>query len=244
MKKKRKKGKPKQSQQSSGRSVAAQPLIEALFVHAGEQFKSSGGFKTTVPTMEKKKIMDESIFEIKNVLSEKEAGSIIEAAEKQGFVNSFQRETRECAHRDNGRIQFYSNIIAESMWDRISPFLPENINGKGPTGLSNNFRLYKYEKGQRFGQHIDESVQVKNGQDWTLYTLLIYLNGPESGLRGGETFFYEEGSRGGAGNVLLSYSPKMGHVLCHIHGEFCLLHEGGEVTSGVKYLMRTDVTYA
>ena len=127
MKKKRKKGKPKQSQQSSGRSVAAQPLIEALFVHAGEQFKSSGGFKTTVPTMEKKKIMDESIFEIKNVLSEKEAGSIIEAAEKQGFVNSFQRETRECAHRDNGRIQFYSNIIAESMWDRISPFLPENI---------------------------------------------------------------------------------------------------------------------
>ena len=39
---------------------------ESLFVHAGEQFKSSGGFKTTVPTMEKKKIMDESIFEIKN----------------------------------------------------------------------------------------------------------------------------------------------------------------------------------
>lgn len=85
---------------------------------------------------------------------------------------------------------------------------------KSPTLISFNiqymlFFLYsRYKVGQRFGQHIDESVNLGDGKR-THYTLLIYLSGglkakakndlsihndssPEP-LVGGETVFY--GSR-------------------------------------------------
>lgn len=46
------------------------------------------------------------------------------------------------------------------------------------------------------------------------------------------------------GKIAASFSPKQGACLVHGHGRQCLLHEGAAVTSGVKYLLRTDVMYA
>lgn len=59
----------------------------------------------------------------------------------------------------------------------------------------------RYTEGQRFGRHIDESVDLGDGSK-TYYTLLIYLSGKGSAkdssaqaLVGGETVFYDQ--RGG-----------------------------------------------
>jgi hypothetical protein len=60
-------------------------------------------------------------------------------------------------------------------------------------------------------------------------------------LRGGETQFYTS-LYGKVPKV--SVSPVMGRLLLHGHGHRCLTHEGAEVTSGVKYLLRTDVLYS
>ena len=64
----------------------------------------------------------------------------------------------------------------------------------------------RYVPGQRFGRHIDESVQLAQGKQ-TRYTLLIYLAGsgsmvsskgkaasqqPAGQLQGGATVFYGE----------------------------------------------------
>ena len=46
--------------------------------------------------------------------------------------------------------------------------------------------LRRYGRGQKFGQHYDDAVQVAHGE--TAYTVLIYLD--SSGLVGGETVFY------------------------------------------------------
>lgn len=58
----------------------------------------------------------------------------------------------------------------------------------------------RYTEGQRFGRHIDESVNLRDGSK-TYYTLLIYLSGKGSakdssgqGLVGGETVFYDQRS--------------------------------------------------
>ena len=75
-------------------------------------------------------------------------------------------------------------------------------------GILCAFYLFRYKVGQRFGRHIDESVNLGDGKR-THYTLLIYLSGaakaktktdPNSQkdsssepLVGGETVFY--GSR-------------------------------------------------
>lgn len=52
----------------------------------------------------------------------------------------------------------------------------------------------------------------------------------------------EQGNYGG--KVAALFSPVQGACLVHGHGRQCLLHEGAAVTSGVKYLLRTDVMYA
>lgn len=57
---------------------------------------------------------------------------------------------------------------------------------------------------------------------------------------GGDTVFYK---RHHDTDALLEVSPQMGMLLLHGHGSKCLTHEGREVTSGVKYLLRTDVVY-
>ena len=60
----------------------------------------------------------------------------------------------------------------------------------------------RYERGDKFGKHVDDSVRV--GSKETRYTLLIYLSGGSHGkkeatvvpsraagsLKGGETLFY------------------------------------------------------
>jgi hypothetical protein len=71
------------------------------------------------------------------------------------------------------------------------------------------FLLYRYTEGQRFGRHIDESVDLGGGSR-TYYTLLIYLSGKggakdSSGqaLVGGETVFYDQ--RGGVVAEVLKF---------------------------------------
>jgi hypothetical protein len=59
--------------------------------------------------------------------------------------------------------------------------------------------MYRYQQGQSFGAHYDESVEEKDdeGNDVVSeYTVLIYLNGEQdSDLIGGETVFYPKGKR-------------------------------------------------
>lgn len=78
-------------------------------------------------------------------------------------------------------------------------------------GCNANVRIYRYGIGQRFGKHVDESVEDENGH-LSQWTVLIYLNGGTEGamsaeagsgslsiagsgvaepLRGGSTVFYK-----------------------------------------------------
>ena len=65
-------------------------------------------------------------------------------------------------------------------------------------------------------------------------------------LRGGATAFYagQYGDPDVEESQVLRFEPRRGTALLHGHGERCLLHEGCEVTGGIKYLLRTDVMYA
>ena len=92
--------------------------------------------------------------------------------------------------------------------------------------------------GQRFGQHIDESVEDEHGRV-SEFTALLYLNdSASSDLSGGETVFYNS-----KGQQAVSFAPVQGSALLHGHGQRCLTHEGAVVRNGTKYLMRTDVLY-
>ncbi|RAH67759.1 uncharacterized protein BO66DRAFT_456487 [Aspergillus aculeatinus CBS 121060] len=119
--------------------------------------------------------------------------------------------------------------------------------GGEPLGLNGNIRIYRYTKGQFFDKHYDDSNTLTfntPGQPArparTTWTLLIYLTACE----GGETIFYPEPTRKDRNPQPVSVKPVPGMALLHRHGEHCMLHEGAEVRSGEKWVLRSDLVVA
>mmetsp|Transcript_20062 Transcript_20062/g.28830 ORF Transcript_20062/g.28830 Transcript_20062/m.28830 type:complete len:254 (-) Transcript_20062:67-828(-) len=195
---------------------------------------------------------------VDDFLLPEECSAWITYGDSKGFEYYSQEESMEYAHRDNGRIQLCRVDIADKIYQRLAPLLPQEVDGLTPLCCSSNIRLYRYDCGQRFGKHIDEShsyVSEEGVHGVTKYTLLIYLNGLDSTIccsslvslsedrhiAGGETLFYANHNRDAP--VQVNVSPHQGRLLLHGHGDRCLTHEGAAVISGTKYLLRTDVVY-
>ena len=141
--------------------------------------------------------------------------------------------------------------VLEAIFVRIRPFVPKELldgTNRRPIGCATNLRLYRYRAPeQRFGKHVDGSHECEATGGSTEYTLLLYLNGgeeegadEEEALRGGETVFYTGKNDQ---DVCGTFIPRRGWALFHRHGERCLTHEGRAPTTGVKYLLRTDVVF-
>jgi len=107
-------------------------------------------------------------------------------------------------------------------------------------------QIYRYEPGQSFAPHYDDTVKV--GRDSTEWTLLIYLSGSEE-VSGGQTAFYPCGVAPSdakkrklkAGEEDVVVDLQKGLALLHRHGRMCLLHEGRPVLQGVKWVLRSDL---
>ncbi|XP_004496624.1 uncharacterized protein [Cicer arietinum] len=206
------------------------------------------------------RLRDFDLFTVQNFFSSSESKSFIETAEGIGFVHQGSLgPAKGEAYRDNDRISVNDSVLADTIWDSgLSKLFSDiRIRGKSAVGLNPNIRLYRYKAGQRFGRHIDESVDVGDGKR-TRYTLLVYLSGGPGELKsktkndstkptdssferlvGGETVFY-----GPRNSIVAEVAPIEGLALLHIHGDKCLLHEARNVTKGVKYVFRSDVVFA
>ena len=112
------------------------------------------------------------------------------------------------------------------------------IPGRRAVGLSEKLRYYIYRRGQRFDAHVDVSNRGVRPGEATEYTLLVYLNGQECGLQGGDTVFFANKR-----TELCRVEPQTGLMLLHAHGDRCLLHAGDAVRKGEKYVLRADVMY-
>jgi prolyl 4-hydroxylase len=175
--------------------------------------------------------LEENIFEISAFLSFEECDLLIELSESIGFKEA-DVETKAGRQlltniRNNERVDYQSSVHAELYWQRLSNLQLPSFEGKSPIGLSPYFRFYKYQPGQKFNMHKDGRQNVCGNE--TLFTFLIYLN---DGCHGGETLFRQ-------GN--LKVSPKKGSAIVFEHH---LWHQGVEVESGVKFVLRSDIVYS
>jgi prolyl 4-hydroxylase len=127
--------------------------------------------------------------------------------------------------RNNNRVIYIDHELADTLYQQIIPFAPQQIGNSKVVGLNELFRFYKYQPGQEFKKHRDQSYVRDNG-DASYYTFMIYLNG---GYKGGETTFKN-----------LTIQPKQGTALIFLHD---LEHEGSPVTEGTKYVLRTDIMF-
>ncbi|KAL3898762.1 MAG: hypothetical protein SGPRY_012776 [Prymnesium sp.] len=173
------------------------------------------------------------------LLTPSECAAWIGWAEARGFQREKLARTSSTALRDQWRMSLHSPELAAALFQRLVHFdLPPPLVGASKcAGCNPNLRLYKYEQGQRFGPHVDESNALADGTK-TQLTVLVYLN---QEFEGGETAFYRDHR---ATREAYTFVPRQGAVLLHAHGAQCLTHEAMPVRRGVKYVLRTDVAYS
>src|SRR5262245_65460588 len=73
------------------------------------------------------------------------------------------------------------------MFERLRPHVPEHLSGMSLVGIHVPLRIYRYETGQQFGVHQDQSY-FADEDTRSLLTIMIYLNGD---CEGGESEFVD-----------------------------------------------------
>lgn len=202
-------------------------------------------------------------FLLHQLMTSEECAHIIDEGEKIGFgeIKGAKRDYRSC-----DRIVIESEELSHILWKRIQPYLPEfnvpedahlqdlHIHGvpylmRGkwqPIGLNKLFRLCRYFPGGHFAPHFDGFYSKSPGER-SLKTFMIYLNGD---FDGGSTNFVDETQTlhkdengkycAEKENIICKIKPEAGMAILFNHQR---LHEGEQLLSGKKYILRTDIMY-
>ncbi len=174
---------------------------------------------------------DPYVATVRDVLSEAECTAWIAEMERQGFeaapITTGAGFIMAPSVRNNTRVMVDDVERAAALWERLAPFVPEEVGRWRAVGLNERLRVYRYEPGQYFRWHMDGAFR-RSPREASLLTCMVYLN--DEGLEGGATEFSD------FERVL----PETGKVLLFDHP---LMHQGAPVVRGLKYVLRTDVMY-
>ena len=169
------------------------------------------------------------IFTVRGFLTPAECQYWIERTESAGYeeakITVGRKQVMAKGIRNNERYILEDTALERQLWERVKEYVPQKLRISSAIGLNERFRFYKYQPGHRFKPHKDGSY-IRNINEWSEYTFMVYLN---EGMEGGATNFDD-----------ISVFPEPGMALIFKHD---LLHEGAEVTAGVKYVLRSDVMY-
>jgi predicted 2-oxoglutarate/Fe(II)-dependent dioxygenase YbiX len=172
----------------------------------------------------------ERVFTIEHFLSLAECEELIALSEAQGFeAASVRTQTGSQLMtnvRNNQRLMFCEPVWRDRLWDRLKcEALPIFGADSHAVGLPKDLRFYKYNQGERFKMHKDGPWV--EGALTSKLSFLVYLN---EAFTGGRTDFRD-----------FVITPVTGMALIFVHDTW---HEGEEVTSGSKYVLRSDVLYS
>ena len=187
-------------------------------------------------------------FQLLNVLSDESCDQFVELSDALGYHDDAPVSLpRNVLHNGN-----FTWVVDDSVdgpiWDRCTNFFgASSYTSLRPRGLNGRFRFYRYITGDFFAPHTDGAwpgsrvvnrrlVRDAYGDRISEMTFLIPLT---DGYAGGRTHFQTRQ------NGFASVATPKGAVLCFPHGthpQHCV-HAGEEVTSGQKYIIRTDVLY-
>jgi hypothetical protein len=191
-------------------------------------------------------LLHDQILIIRNLLTSKLCRDYVAFLSQLPLRTTPGVQKRGEATRVNDRFQIDDPTFAQQLWEhtalrQLVDQYEDQSAWKGEVlGLNPNIRIYRYRPGQFFDQHYDESNKVTHGPDKvpgkTTWTLLIYLTACE----GGETAFYPEPKKGERTPDPIELGMEVGMALLHNHDD-CMLHEGKEVKSGEKWVLRSDL---
>ncbi len=192
-------------------------------------------------------------FQLLNVFTAQECEDFIKQTEELGYLEdaavSLPRSVR---HNDN-ITWVVDDLTHDIIWNRCKDYMIDNkeiFYGKKTLGINKRFRFYKYSEGDFFKLHSDGSwpgSRVVNKELITdfykdRYSQMTFLILLSEDFQGGETQFIV--NKNGEKELVNIRTPK-GGVLCFPHGLHPLhcLHSSNTITSGIKYIIRTDVLF-
>jgi hypothetical protein len=180
------------------------------------------------------------LWTVPDLFSAAECAALVEGSARREWlpatVNSADGRVVEAQLRDSSTAVLRDPPLAAELYRRVRPHVPARMTTELPsqgrvemevTGVHLPLRVYRYEPGQHFGLHQDQSYFGPHGEK-SLLTFMVYLN---EGFGGGETDFPEQHE---------IIAPRTGTALLFQH---MLLHAGRRVTTGTKLVLRSDVLY-
>jgi len=180
------------------------------------------------------------VWTVPELFSAEECASIVQGVAGAEWlaatVNRAEGRKVDAKLRDNTIAIVRDAALADELFRRTRPHVPARMDAEldrtgrvemEVAGVFLPLRVYRYEGGQHFGPHEDQSYFGPNGEV-SLLTLIVYLN---EGFEGGNTEFPEQHR---------TIVPKTGTALLFQHR---VLHAGNRVESGTKLLLRSDVLY-
>ncbi len=191
-------------------------------------------------------------FQLLNVLAPDECERMIEITESLGYLADAAVSLPRSVRHNDSTTWVADDVTAELLWQRCSSLIlpSDDFRGKRAVGLNARLRFYRYGEGDFFGAHTDGSwpgsrvvdgMLIDNAYDdrWSQLTFLLFLS---AGFKGGATRFYVKASDR---TDCVDVRTPLGGALCFPHGVHPLhcVHGSEPITSGVKYIIRSDVLF-
>ncbi|HEY5754546.1 MAG TPA: 2OG-Fe(II) oxygenase [Steroidobacter sp.] len=183
---------------------------------------------------------------VDNFLSASECRAYVAQAESTGFGSASLDYPP--SYRNNDRLVIDDKPLAEKLYARLRSTAASPCKA-GAWGVDEEWRLdsvntrlrfCRYTSNQQFNIHQD-GVHHRSPDCRSMLTFMIYLN-DGSEFSGGDTVFFANGpsTAPDANPIVARLRPKMGSLILFDHG---IWHAGETVTSGTKYIMRSDVLF-
>lgn len=194
-------------------------------------------------------------FVLQNVLTPSECDEMVRFSETCGYTEDAPVSLARHIRQNENCVWLADDQLVNGIFERCKDLFPQEVAGGAVCGLNARWRLYKYNPADIFKTHTDGSwpgsgldssgrlVRDRYGDRWSQLTIVIYLNDE---FEGGPTrFFFPSPSRRRDEYTVTEARAPRGGAVCFFHGEHpqSPLHEGGLVTKGTKYIIRSDVLY-
>lgn len=209
---------------------------------------------------------NKNIIHLKNVLSIQECEWLIKQTTNKNWLpaNLYGKQkdfNPELEKEKSHRLSIYNEVLAYTLFQRISPFLnhykifdnplPVMANGNNfwvACGINPLFRYIRYQPGHSLIVHYDDTYEYHKNKK-TLMTMVIYLDNSNAKTRfikdkqdnipDQYKDFRDWNRLANEEEVYLKISAKVGDVLIFDHR---LLHDATE-PKNIKHILRTDIIF-
>lgn len=175
---------------------------------------------------------------VRNFLSREECSRLISRGRQLGYRKP--DPVYPPSYRNNERLVVDDKDLAATLYQGLNSALAPLTDEQGhnwlPIGINERIRFCRYLPGQFFGIHQD-GVHHRTSRVQSRMTFMVYLN-DSAEFSGGATRFFA--NRSPDSQTVVQIAPECGTLILFDHS---LWHDGEPVTSGEKYILRSDILY-